>query len=289
MAHSIKQGHEFVHIENHKHDYFVEPFKKKTNWTMPHLHMHNSYELYFLISGDVRYSIGHHLYDVNSGDIVIIPKNTTHRTFHRTEKALERVLIYFSDNFISAFKEYLGSEAFEAFFKLGCVRLEKPQQDRVCRIFIKMLEAQAYPDAYSRAEIFTLLCELIVLIMRHGCAVERVVLDTTESRIMEAAEYIKKNFSQELTLNSVAQIVCMESTYFSKCFKKLTGFKFHDYLIQTRLQKSEEYLINAPLSIGKIAEECGFTSANHFGDVFKKYKGISPREFKAQGKRNKKE
>lgn len=288
MPENSSQNLDFVYVENHEQDYFVEHFKKKTNCAMPRIHMHNSYELYFLLSGDVRYSIGHLLYDVNPGDVVIVPKDTTHRTLHRSEKGLDRILIYFNDRFISSFYDHIGKDSFDAFLKLGCVRLQKPQQDKVQRLFFKMLEAQNYPDSYSQAEIFTHLCEIILIIMRNGFPVQHNISDTTESRILSAVEYIKKNFAQEMTLDSVARDVCMEATYFSKCFKKITGFNFHEFLIQTRLKESEEYLLNSPLPIGKIAEECGFASSNHFGDVFKKYKGMSPREFKKENNLKKK-
>lgn len=286
MGNNNKENVASAHIENHERDYFVEHFRKKTNWSMPRLHLHNTYEIYYLISGDVQYSIGHRLYEVNPGDIVIIPKNTTHRTLSRSDRSVERILVYFSDNFISSFSKHLSADAFEAFSALGCVRLGKEQQNRAYRIFNKMLEIHTHPDKYSEAEIFTLLCELIIMIMRHGHAVERITSDTTESKIMDAVDYIKNNFSQELSLTSVAKIVCMESTYFSKSFRKITGFKFHDYVLQTRLTESIEYLLNTPLSISQIAEECGFTSGNHFGDVFKKHKGMSPREFQKQNKEN---
>lgn len=266
-------------LEFHEHDYFVEHFRKKTNWSMPRLHMHNTYELYFLVAGEVQYSIDRRLYNVNSGDLVIVPKNTSHRTLSHSETALERFLIYFSDSFISGFSSHLGDGAFEEFLKLGCIRLGKLQQDRIFRIFNKMLETQNHPDNYSKAEIYSLLCELIIIIMRHGHKVERTSYDTTEGKIIDAVEYIKTNFGQELTLSSVARNACMEATYFSKSFKKITGYKFHDFVLQTRLREAEKYLLNTPLSISQIAEECGFTSGNHFGDVFKKHLGLSPTQF----------
>ena len=106
--------------------------------------------------------------------------------------------------------------------------------------------------------------------------------DGTGNKILDAARYISDNYDREITLQTAAHIACMEATYFSKCFKQLTGFGFRDYVTQTRLKKAEELLRSSKLSISEISDSCGFLSSNYFGDVFKKYKGISPRSYRKQ-------
>ena len=190
-------------------------------------------------------------------------------------------MIYFNDAFAAPFFEQIGREAFDKFLHLGCVQLPLRQQERVRQIFTKMEEERVRQDAYSKLTISHLLCEIIVLVLRHGNRSQKSA-DGTESKVLEAARYISDNYDQEITLHDAAQIACMEATYFSKCFKRATGFGFHDYLMQTRLKKAEEFLRSSRLSISEISESCGFLSSNYFGDVFKKHKGMSPREFRKQ-------
>ena len=47
---------------------------------MPKFHYHDYYEIYYLFSGKVRYLIDDNLFDINSGDIVLIKKNKLHMT-----------------------------------------------------------------------------------------------------------------------------------------------------------------------------------------------------------------
>ncbi len=72
----------------------------------------------------------------------------------------------------------------------------------------------------------------------------------------------------------------MEETYFSKKFKQLTGFGFNEYLTQIRLRKSEILLLSPENSINEIADMCGFSSSNYFGDIFKKHTGLSPSQYR---------
>ncbi len=261
--------------------FMLERVKSKTVWDMVSSHRHDCHELYFLLSGTRRYFIGHSIYNVKAGDLVIIPKNELHRTTSRTQQSYDRVLIYFQDSFAAPFYEMVGREAFDRFLGLGCVQLPLRQQERIRQLFSRMEEERVRADSYSELAISHLLSELIILVLRHGSGCQKVP-DGTTNKILEAARYISDNYDQEITLDLAAQIACMEATYFSKCFKKLTGFGFHDYLTQTRLAKAEEFLRSSQLSISEISDSCGFSSSNYFGDVFNKYKGMSPRAFRKQ-------
>lgn len=261
--------------------FVLERFKSKILWDMASSHRHNCHELFFLLSGTRRYFIGHSIYNVKAGDLVIIPQNELHRTTAQTEEHYDRILLYFQDSFAAPFYEAVGRPAFERFLNLGCVQLPFRQQERMRQLFSKMEEEQVRADDYAALSISNLLTEIIILTLRYGSGRQKAP-DGTGNKILDAARYISDNYDREITLQTAAHIACMEATYFSKCFKQLTGFGFRDYVTQTRLKKAEELLRSSKLSISEISDSCGFLSSNYFGDVFKKYKGISPRSYRKQ-------
>ena len=53
-----------------------------------------------------------------------------------------------------------------------------------------------------------------------------------------------------------------------------------DYLLNVRLTKAKELLLSSKKSIGEISEECGFSSANYFGLIFKQKEKLSPANYK---------
>ena len=73
------------------------------NRPMSYMHHHNSYELYYMLSGEREYFIESSFFKVMPGDFILIPKNLIHRT---AGKGAERILVYFSDIFLESFLEY---------------------------------------------------------------------------------------------------------------------------------------------------------------------------------------
>lgn len=120
---------------------------------------------------------------------------------------------------------------------------------------------------------------IILYAMRYGTKKDCQLKDGAD-KIQAVAQYICDNYAEDITLKEAAEMAYMEQTYFSKKFKKLTGFGFKEYLIRTRVKAAQKLLNSADLTIGEISELCGFSSSNYFGDAFKKYTGLSPSEWK---------
>ena len=66
------------------------------------------------------------------------------------------------------------------------------------------------------------------------------------------------------------------------------GLTFTEYLTQLRLNKAAEMLAETDYSIVQIADEVGYGDYCYFSKVFKKYKGISPTQFREQARKSQK-
>lgn len=97
------------------------------------------------------------------------------------------------------------------------------------------------------------------------------------ARFSEALSYINSNFHLEsLDRDSVAKVMCMSPTHFSKMFHKMVGMPFRDYLLNTRLNYANGMLKMTDMTIVEIALMSGFNSESYFSKVFKKRFGVSP-------------
>jgi AraC-like DNA-binding protein len=99
-------------------------------------------------------------------------------------------------------------------------------------------------------------------------------------RILAVQNYIHENFSQPLTVESVAKKFFFSANYFSRVFRKEIGIGFNAYLNCYRVDKAKEMLEETELSIGEIAFICGFGSISQFNRVFKCVADITPRDFR---------
>lgn len=96
--------------------------------------------------------------------------------------------------------------------------------------------------------------------------------------------YIHNHFSERITLENIAAAgaICR-----SKCctiFKQQVKQSPTSYLIQYRIAKSCEFLRNSDMSIGEIANQCGFQSSSYFTNVFQKHTNCSPREYRMRNR-----
>jgi AraC-like DNA-binding protein len=95
-----------------------------------------------------------------------------------------------------------------------------------------------------------------------------------------AIEYIKSNLDQPLTRDEVARACNMSYGYFSKVFHQRTGHTFTELLNRFRFERACAIIEETGLNMNQIALECGFSDQSYFSKVFRRYAGISPREYR---------
>ena len=100
------------------------------------------------------------------------------------------------------------------------------------------------------------------------------------SYIRLASAYMEANYMQELSLQKVAEYVSLNPWYFSSQFKKYMGISMGEYLNQVRIKAAVNLMEERDLKIGEIAELVGFKDSAYFGSVFKKFKKMSPKEYR---------
>jgi two-component system response regulator YesN len=107
----------------------------------------------------------------------------------------------------------------------------------------------------------------------------------TKQLVGRALEYMKENYSRELSLKTVADGVYVSTWYLSKLLKKETGDNFINILNEIRVEKAKKLLKDPKYKIYEIAGEVGFTDVPYFTKTFKKVAGCTPMEYrnKAEG------
>lgn len=101
-----------------------------------------------------------------------------------------------------------------------------------------------------------------------------------------AEQYVKENFCDpNISLISVANHVSMSAAYFSTVFSQTTGQSFISYLTAMRMEKAKELLKTTNMKLSDIALEIGYNESNYFSHVFRKYEGMTPKEYRLGGRK----
>lgn len=103
---------------------------------------------------------------------------------------------------------------------------------------------------------------------------------TKDQQIQKCTDYIAHCCTDNLSIKQVAEQINFSVPYFSRIFKQETGRNFVEYVTFVRLQRAVWLLRHTNHTIEYIAEELGFNTPNYFSGTFKKYVGLSPREYR---------
>jgi two-component system response regulator YesN len=98
----------------------------------------------------------------------------------------------------------------------------------------------------------------------------------------QAKEYIRANYSKQITLEDVARDINISPQYLSKLFKEETGENFIDYLTGIRIKIAKSLLEEDKLSIKEIAHHVGYGDPNYFSRIFRKVVGVTPTEYREE-------
>ncbi len=112
--------------------------------------------------------------------------------------------------------------------------------------------------------------------------------DTTESAsyqirnaaVLKVLDYIEQNYMNDITLVNVSQHVFMNHIYLSRLIKKETGENFLEILTRIRLQKACRMLGDLSMKTYEVAEKVGIKDSGYFSQVFKKYFGMTPSDYR---------
>ncbi|MCA0754221.1 response regulator [Paenibacillus sp. N4] len=138
-------------------------------------------------------------------------------------------------------------------------------------------------DLLRQAETLEQLQSELVILLEE--IVKPVIPDLTNSGysgqlIIKALNYITEHYTDNLTLQSVADIIHLNKSYFSLLFKKQTGRNFIDYLIELRIREAKRLLAQSESRIYDVAGAAGFKDVKYFSKMFKKTTGFTPVEYR---------
>ncbi len=105
--------------------------------------------------------------------------------------------------------------------------------------------------------------------------------DSASSFIVnQALSFMEENYSQKLTLQTVADACYVSQWHLSKLLNRYAEKSFYDILNAIRIRRAKELLADPRLKIGEIGEMVGYMDTAHFARTFKKLEGMSANEFR---------
>ena len=255
------------------------------------LHHHDFYEVYFFLSGNVQYNIESRSYLLTPGDVLLISPMELHQPMFGAEhREYERIVLWIDKQFLEGFD--LQGRNLTACFDTtvpGHTNLLRPEgvaRQYLTFLLENLMVEVASEDPYSEMAALSLLAQVLVALNRLAKqSLGEENKSGPDATVYSVLGYINEHYSENLTLDDLANTFFISKYHLSREFQRLVGTSVHRYIVQKRLVMAKQMLSEGKAS-SEIYQQCGFGDYSNFYRAFKAEYQISPKDYVLRLKEN---
>ncbi|MDV4149809.1 AraC family transcriptional regulator [Clostridium sp. AL.422] len=255
-------------------------YKEEKSMTM---HIHDSYEIYYSITGGKQFLIDNKVYDINPGDLFVINQFETHYISKLDKIAHERIVLSIDPEFLLSTSSkitdlnYCFSNRYKDFSHK--VSLNKEQQGRFIYFINKILASDGFGnDIIEYATFLELMTFINKIYISNECPILEEHSYKYNQQVDEIIEYINANITEPITIELLANNFYLSSSYICRIFKAATGTTINKYISARRIAIAKSMLASGE-NVNEVCEKCGFNDYSNFLKTFKKAVGFSPKKY----------
>ena len=253
------------------------------------MHTHEFDELVVVLSGTGLHVADEGEYPLVRGDVFVIHGKQKH-CFRDTRDLHLANIIYKKDYFEKLKDEFFDLPGFRALFVneplyrknqefKSKLHLNSQQLNEISK-FIHLFEEENKEKSSGYTKFQNRIFEQIVI------KICRFFSETVKPKskalinISLAMDFMEKNYTDPITIETLAKKIHMSESNFRHKFKFITGLSPIHFLIRLRIEKATELILNnSELNVTEIAMKVGFDDSAYFSRQFKKIIGVAPLEY----------
>ena len=240
------------------------------------LHWHKELEFVYMIDGELDAKIGGKEVRINSGDFYFCNSEEIHITSAPDEKkTVKYVVVLLSYDYLRSFHKTIDRYQF---------RIGDKNKTEICDLLKRVVSIKESDEQYADISLNIVLLEIYRYLLKNCTLKKESKLPTNvpENFIYakKAIEYVEKNYKNDISMKSVADLVGLSPTYFSKYFKNVADVSFIRYLNLVRLEHALNDMFYDNQIVTNAAMNNGFANVKSFIELCKKIYGHTPTEYK---------
>lgn len=273
--------------EKYIYDYHPEKIHALRNLSSvvnpAHFHLHNSFEIYLFLSGDVNYFVEQSIYHLKRGTLLIFNNTEIHRAVNLSSKTYERIVISFHPQIVEKFStEHTNLLSCFLDRKKGqnnAILLSKKQLDIYLALTTMLIETSNSEEYGDDVLTTTYLIQILIFlnkIYKH----DEITLEQypLSKKLQDVLTFIDEHLTEDLSLDIISNNFSLNKSYLGRLFKKETGSTIYNLIMIKRISLAKQLL-----SEGKnVSEACclsGFNDYSNFIRTFKQITGYSPNKY----------
>ena len=245
-------------------------------------HTHSAIEVILPHRGTSVYHLQNETYNVNPGEVLIIPSGLSHAL---TESAdIQRHLVLFEPNPLLSLRD-MNSIA-PMMQQVIYLHDDSELQEQVNGLMMQVVSSYFDKEPMWNTLCYSYLLQVYALLgqryLKATAPQQYAGRRSIDPAIMNSAvTYINEHYMDDISLEQVAVFAGFSKYYFSRVFKQFSGVSFLDYLTRKRLNVASDLLVRTNQSIRDIASASGFGSMATFNRVFREHKSCTPTQYRA--------
>ena len=237
--------------------------------------------------GNSSIHIEGNIYNIAEGDIVILNPDELHVTMYENDVYIEKIVLHIGDTILQQFgcekNVFLDNISKKTKGQGNLILSENVKNLRIDERLEKCLN---YAKTNTVESQILLTCKAIEILSQFSMLFEKNntinnQVATSNANVKRIIDYINRHFTEEVTLDVLANRFHFSKYYISHLFKDYVGVSPYDYLIMRRLYNCNN-LIRANHTVKEACFKVGFNNYSNFYRLYKKHFKITPLEFKEQ-------
>lgn len=260
-------------------------------------HWHYFAELIFMLRGSAEMTSDDRTYIVQEGDFIIFHPSSVHSIFSNDGSCPLYAVFKFDLLRFPSIVSYAPSPAdifrfarsnnMQIYFDRNGADLIKCKD--IFTDCINEINNYRYgADVMLRSQIYRLIFGIVRQWINAGLDIDECPVSANDSYGIEnITEYIDSHLEENIRVSNIAEECHLSYSGFAAKFRELYGVSCKEYIERMRIFKAEEYLLLTDHDLSFISQQTGFSDCSHFIRSFKKYRGITPKQFRLQKKHSK--
>jgi len=162
--------------------------------------------------------------------------------------------------------------------RIGC----RPIDPVIADALKRMEEAKSLNDAMTEPLMMSVVHEVVGRIMVGEDEMQLSMLPgNLPEALLNLASHVRVNPAGNWSLKEASELASYSPFHFSRVFKQLAGFGFHEYVERCRTEHAVSLLVNTELSVDHVATQSGFGTTQGLRESVRDYLGLVPSEFRS--------
>jgi AraC-like DNA-binding protein len=272
--------------------YFHYSHRRTDNPSRMDFHLHERFEIYFFISGEVDYFIEKKMYPLRYGDLLIMNSRELHKPTFLSNATYENIVVHF----YPAVSEALGH--LSSYPLLDCytnrplgehnlIRLKPQQLDEALSLFHKIEQLpKDSQEEESGLLLSVYMVELLMLINRAfrsnlSPSPQESLSTGVNEKLAQVLDFIDTHLEEDLSLETLERHFFMNRYYLSRLFRRSTGSTIHEYILLKRIARAKK-LLQDGRNVTDTCQQSGFNDYSNFIRMFKRFVGVPPGQYGKQ-------